>query len=269
MSLIYASQKTSQLQWLRHALSYITHPILLAIDAPSQLYDSISNGFSDRATLLSENKTLKAERLILKGKLQKLDAIEKENTRLHSLLDSSFKLGEQFIVASLLRVSLDPFSHTVVVDKGSLFNLYVGQAALNADGVIGQITQVNALSASVMLITDPNHATPVEIIRTGLRTIATGNGIYNQLSLPYLPHNADIQVGDTLVTSGLGGLYPKGYPVATVSSVNSEPGQAFIEAHADTVAKIESSRELLLVWSNQQPIQLIPKKSELEPSNAE
>jgi rod shape-determining protein MreC len=267
--LIFASERVEQLQWLKPTLSIITHPILLAVNAPAELYDTLNRGLSDRTTLLNKNTQLENERLLLQVKLQKLESVEKENTRLHSLLSSSFKLGEQFIVASLMRVSLDPYSHTVVVDKGSPYNLYKGQAALNSKGVVGQLTQVNAMSSTIMLITDPNHATPVEIRRTGLRTIALGNGTYNQLSLPYLPLNADIKEGDMLVTSGLGGLYPKGYPVATVAHIDETSNQAFIQVQADTVAKIESSRELLLVWSNQQPIQLTtdhikPKKEDAQ-----
>jgi len=184
--------------------------------------------------------------------------LEKENTRLRAVLASSFKLGEQFIVASLIKVNLDPHSHRVVADKGSRFNLFKGQAVINTNGIIGQVTRVLPFSSEIMLITDLNHAIPIEINRTGLRTIAVGTGLFNQLTLPYLPHNTDIKSGDLLITSGLGGVYPKGYPVATVSSLSAAPGQAFMQAQARTTVQNESIHELLLVWSNQQPVPLIP-----------
>lgn len=260
--MLLLARQTNQLQRFTQALSYAVHPILVLVDTPSQIYDWLSENISSRSALLEENKKLNTESLLLKAKLQKLDVIEKENIRLHSLLESSFTLGEQFIAASLIRVKLDPFSHMVTADKGSRYKIYPGQAVLNADGVIGQVTKVLPLTASIILITDPNHAIPVEISRTGLRTIATGSGHANQLNLPYLPHNADIVKGDLLITSGLGGLYPRGYPVAHVSTLTPAVGQAFMYAQANTVAKIESSRELLLVWSQQQPIPLLPKNIE-------
>lgn len=243
---------------MRQLISPIVHPIIKTVDAPSQVGQWLSDIFTDHSDLLAENTALKNESLLLKAKLLKYDALEKENTRLNAVLASSFELGEQFIVASLIRANLDAYSHNVIADKGSRFNVFKGQAVLSTEGVIGQVTQVLPLSSEVMLITDPNHAIPVEINRTGLRTIAVGTGIFNKLTLPYLPHNTDIKPGDLLTTSGLGGLYPKGYPVATVHSLTPAPGQAFMRAEADTVAQIESSRELLLVWSNQQPIPLLP-----------
>jgi len=238
----------------------------VSIDVPSKTLDWFSENTTERAEILSQNRHLKSEALLLKAKLQKFDALVEENVRLHSLLESSFKLGEQFISASLIKVNQNPNTQQVVIDKGSRFNLYQGQAALNDDGIIGQIIKVNPLTSSLMLITDPNHAIPVEINRTGLRTIASGNGTQNTLSLPYLPHNADIKVGDLLTTSGLGGVFPKGYPVAILSKLKPLSGEAFMYAEAQTVAKTESIRDILLVWSKPQPIPLLPTKKVRTPS---
>jgi len=256
--LLILAQQTKQLQRVTDSLSFILHPIFVAVDAPSKAYDWLAESTIDHSTLLEAHRELTAENLILKAKLQKFEFIEKENTRLHSLLESSFKIGEQFISASLINVNLNPNTQTVVIDKGKRFNLFLSQPALNEDGVIGQIIDVKPLSSSIMLITDPNHAIPVEINRTGLRTIATGSGAQNTLLLPYLSHNTDIQIGDLLTTSGLGGVFPKGYPVATISALTPAPGEAFMRVEAKTIAKIESTHELLLVWSNQEPIPLLP-----------
>ena len=229
----------------------------MAVDSPSRAYEWVTEAFSSNSHLQEENNRLKVEERLLKAKLQKYEAIEHENIRLQSLLGSSFKLGEQFIAASIIRTNLDSLSQQVVIDKGSRFNILNGQAAINDEGIVGQVVNVNPLSASIILITDPNHAIPVEISRTGLRTIATGNGDNNALNLPYLPHNSDIQLNDLLITSGMGGLYPKGYPVAKVIELAPAPGEAFMAAKAKTVANIESSREVLLVWSQQQPLPIL------------
>jgi len=258
--LLLASQ-TSLLKPLKDGLSFIVHPILVSINLPSDIKQWFSENTTDRAELIKQNRQLKSDALLLQVKLQKFASLEQENTRLHSLLESSFKLGEQFIAASLIRVNQNSNTQHILIDKGSRFNLYKSQAALNGDGIIGQIISVNPLTSSIMLITDPNHAIPVEVNRTGLRTIAAGSGAQNTLSLPYLPHNADIKEGDLLITSGLGGIFPQGYPVATISTLNALSGEAFMHAEARTVAKIESTRNILLVWSKQQPVPLLlPKR---------
>lgn len=251
------AQKTNQLSWLKGSLSFIAHPILVVVDLPSNAYNWLTESSTGHSKLLQENKQLKSESLLLKARLQKIESLEKENTRLHSLLESSFKLGEQFISASLIGVNQNPNTQHILIDKGSRFDLYAGQTVLNEDGVIGQIIKVNPLTASIMLITDPNHAIPIEINRTGLRTIAVGNGIQNTLTLPYLPHHADIRIGDLLTTSGLGGVFPKGYPVAKVNKLTPLQGEAFMYTEAKTIAHIENIRDILLVWSKQEPIPLL------------
>jgi len=254
--MIVLDQRTTALQPVRQGLSILIHPILIAINSPFNFALESTQSIGSRATLLEENRSLKSEALILKAKLQKFEALEMENIRLHALLESSYKLGEQFIVGNLISVSLDPYQHKVTIDKGAQFGAYVGQAALDADGVIGQVTRVMPLHSEVMLITDPNHAIPVEVNRNGLRTIAVGSGQFNRLELPYLPHNANVEVGDLLISSGLGGHFPKGYPVGVISELEPAPGLPFMRASAKPAAHIESSRELLLVWSKQQPIPL-------------
>ena len=269
--LLAVSYKTDYLDRFQDALSFILHPLLLTVNTPSQSLGWVSDKTMGRSALIEENNTLKADALMLKAKLQKFDAIEKENTRLHSLLESSFEIGEQFIAASLLSVNTNKNSQQVVIDKGSRFGLFLGQAALNEDGIVGQITAARPLTSDVILITDPSHAIPVEINRTGLRTIAIGTGLKNSLSLPYLPLNADIKAGDLLTSSGLGAVFPKGYPVATISSFELSGGKAFMHASATTIADIDKTHELLLVWSRRDPIPLLPgtpKTAKTDAANA-
>ena len=147
-----------------------------------------------------------------------------------------------------MSVNLDPYKHQIVINKGELNQTYPGQPLLDADGVMGQVVHVGPYTSTAVLITDTSHAIPVQVNRNGLRTIALGSGTINRLELPYLPNNSDILVGDLLITSGLGGRFPPGYPVATVSTIEQDPGQAFARITATPMAKLDRSREVLLVW---------------------
>lgn len=210
--------------------------------------------------LKSENLRLKQQQAISSVKLLKIAALEKENIRLRGLLENSFKLGEQFLAAELLSVNLAPYEHLVVINKGSGFGIQAKQSVVDANGIIGQITRSFPLNAEVMLITDPNHAIPVQVNRNGLRTIAVGTGHLDQLSLPFLPNNADIVPGDFLVTSGLGGTFPQGYPVAIVDDFTVQPNKPFAKIRATPSAKLDRVREVLIVWSDVKPVSLTASK---------
>lgn len=153
------------------------------------------------------------------------------------------------LIAELVAVEQDPFRQQVLINKGKTSGLFVGQPVVDANAVVGQVTHINPFSASVLLITDAAHALPVQVHRNGLRTIALGTGLINRLELPHLPNNADIKVGDLLTTSGMGGSFPPGYPVAEVIDVRREPGQPFASVIAQTTAHLDRIREVLLVWT--------------------
>jgi rod shape-determining protein MreC len=201
-----------------------------------------------RGELLSDNRELREENLKLHADLQKYESLQAENIRLRNLLDASYKVSDRVLIAELSAVDLDPYKQQVVINKGRSSGAYKGQAVLDADAVMGQVVQVTPFSSTVLLITDPSHSTPVQVLRSGLRTIAVGSGRINELSLPYLPTNSDIREGDLLVTSGLGGKFPPGYPVARVTDVNRSPDNAFAEISAEPAAHLDRSREVLLVW---------------------
>ncbi len=260
--LLIADQRSSKLLPLRAALSLLVYPVQVLVDLPLDAANFIGDTFVSYRTLKKENQALKEQKLVNEARLLKLAALEKENIRLRALLENSFKLGEQVLVAELLAVNLVPYEHIVVVNKGSRFGVHSKQPVLDAHGVVGQVVRTLPASSEIMLITDPNHAIPVQVNRNGLRTIAIGSGQVNQLNLPFLPNNADILPGDLLVTSGLGGTFPQGYPVAVVDDFKVRPNKPFASISATPKAKLDKSREFLIVWSDATPVPLTENKSE-------
>ena len=237
-------------------LSFATYPLQVIASFPVDAVKAISETMVSYVELQEENRRLKEMQFINNAKLLKLAALEKENIRLRMLLENSFQLGEQVLIAELLSVKLMPYEHTVVVNKGSRFGVHPEQPVLDANGIVGQVVRALPSSSEVMLITDPDHAIPVEVNRNGLRTIAFGTGMPNRLHLPFLAKNADIVPGDLLVTSGLGGVFPAGYPVAVVDKFESRPDKSFANIYATPKAKLETSREFLIVWSDSTPVVL-------------
>ncbi len=253
ITLMVFDHRQHQLSALRNALTVAIYPLRYIVDLPFSAGSWLSNTLSSRSELFAENSRLHDEELILKGRLQKLFALEAENSRLRTLLESSARLRERVLIAELLAVDLAPFSRHIILNKGELHGTYPGQAIIDAEGIMGQIIEVSPLQSKAILITDPNHTIPVEINRNGLRTIAVGMGEINQLALVHMPNNADILVGDLLVSSGLGGRFPSGYPVARVSKVIRSPDSPFAKVEADPLAALESSREVLLLWKAHSP----------------
>jgi rod shape-determining protein MreC len=197
-----------------------------------------------------------------------MEALQAENGRLRALLDSAPRLADRVLVANILSVDLDPFQHRFVIDKGGSDDVYVGQAMLDAGGIVGQVTRVEPFTSEAILISDPGHATPVEVNRNGLRSIAVGVGDSSRVNLPFLPNNADIEVGDLLVSSGLGGAFPSGYPVARVVEVERIPGEPFANITAQPTGALNREREVLLVW-NQPAVQQSDPAGELTEPGAE
>jgi len=256
IALLATEQTSIRLDPLRATLSFFIDPIKYLVDLPSVLIEQTSNSISSYTALKKENERLREEQLIQQTRLLKFAALEKENIRLRALLENSFKLGEQVLVAELLSINTGPYEHIVQVNKGTRFGVHPQQPVLDANGVVGQVIRSLPLSSEIMLITDPNHAIPVQVNRNGLLTIAVGSGQMNRLNLPYLPNNADIQPGDLLITSGLGGTFPQGYPVAVVDEFTPEPNKPFASITATPKAMLNRNRELMIVWSNTTPIPL-------------
>jgi len=236
------------LEKVRAGLSVVVYPLQAIVNFPFIAVEWLDEGLSTRQSLLKENEQLRKQSLELKARLQKFNSLENENMRLRELLESSFKAGDRVLIAELLKVNLEPYTRKIVINKGDIHEVYVGQPLVDAYGIMGQVTHVGPFTSSAMLITDPNHAIPVQVIRNGLRAIASGTGSVNQLELINIPNNTDIKKGDRLVTSGLGGRFPSGYPVATVISVEKDPGLRFARVIAEPTAHLQRTREVLLVW---------------------
>ncbi len=232
---------------IRSAFQTAAHPVHYAVNVPFDLYDAASERLATRSALIEENARLRDQHLLNEARLQRLDQLERENIRLQGLLGSAYEVEESVLIAELMRVDLDPYRHIIRVDKGSRHGVFSGQPVIDADGVMGQVDSISRSSAVVRLITDPSHAVPVQVNRNGLRAIAFGSGNLRELDVPHLPNNADIEEGDLLVTSGLAGRFPRGYPVAEVISVERQPGESFAKIKARPLAQLDRSREMLLI----------------------
>lgn len=233
----------------RKAIGATVYPLRVVVDAPVSLWRWAVETTASRNELRLENSRLNVERLLTRARLQRYAALEAENTRLRTMLEATARVRDRVRIAEIMSVSSNPFRHVLVVDKGTRDGVFDGQALIDAHGVVGQIIEAGVLSSQGILISDPDHALPVEVNRNGLRTIAVGTGEFDRLVLPFLPNSADIREGDLLVTSGLGGAFPAGYPVAIVNSVIRIPQEPFAAVSAQPSAALNQVREIMLIWS--------------------
>ncbi|MBN1378901.1 MAG: rod shape-determining protein MreC [Gammaproteobacteria bacterium] len=228
--------------------SFLVYPIQYVVSAPANILHWSRDNLSSRNTLLETISDLHKQNLQLMAQQQQLLSLQQENARLRELLHASSRVGEEILVAEVLTVDQDYYKQQIVINKGEVNNVLLGQPVIDAMGVMGQVIELNQYSASVLLISDPSHALPVQNNRNGIRSIVQGKGDPGELDLLHIPNNADIKVGDLLITSGLGGRFPPNYPVATITDVEIRPGQPFARVIAKPAAALEISREVLLVW---------------------
>lgn len=235
---------------LRSLLSSALYPVQVIANLPVDIYHITSHTFRHPESSIQDNaeiRTLNAKILSLQVQLQRMVALETENQRLRELLSSSSRVNGKSILAEILSIDIDPYARKVLVNKGSLHQIKPGQPMLDAFGIMGQVIHVGKFSSTVILLTDPNHAIPVQVNRNGLRTIAQGTGQPNRLKINFVPSNADIKKGDLLVSSGLGGRFPQGYPVAIIRSIHIDPTQPYLSVSAEPTAHILSSREVVII----------------------
>ena len=248
LGLIIADKRYDHLGQIRRFLSVVAYPLQVAVASPFEGYDWFRESVSTRDVLRADKARLEAELRVAQFRLQRYEALEAESQRLRALRTNTADITERFVVGDIMDLDLDAFRERVLVDKGARDGVFVGQAVLDSGGVFGQVARVEQLTSEVILISDAAHAIPVQINRNGLRTIAVGTGDVGRLKLPYLPTSADVVTGDLLVTSGLGGGFPAGYPVGTVAEVKRDPSQSLADVVVRPAAALASARELLFVW---------------------
>ncbi len=251
LALFVVDLRLKSLDLLRQSVALVTDPIQRIAQTPGSLVDNAAAYLKGVDQLLEENQRLKQSQLRTANDLQRLEHLSSENERLRKLL--AVKEREKAIgqVASIMYTARDPFSRKVVVDKGLQSGIAAGQAAIDEAGVVGQVTRVFPLSAEITLITDKDQAVPVQVLRTGQRSVVFGTGD-GQVELRYLPANTDIQVGDLLVTSGLDSTYLPGFPVARVSSIEHGNAYAFAHIRGTPLAAVENFGAILILAPRQE-----------------
>jgi len=247
IGMMFVDHRYNHLEVVRSNISLVLSPLKYLVSLPALGSNWVSEWFKSHTELIEDNESLQTRGRILNAQLQRMQVLQAENTRLRNLLSSSRKLTDEVIVAELLSVDQSPYRQLVEINKGSNAGVKVGQAIIDDFGVMGQVIHVNYFSSTVILISDSDHAIPVQFIRSGVRSVAFGNGHTDHLELRFLPATADIQIGDELVTSGLGGRFPIDYPVATVMSISEDLAHGFLSVLAAPKARLDSSREVLVI----------------------
>ena len=238
--------RLNYLSQVRQAFIAALHPLEIAANTPSEWVRDIKKYFSAHNLLVQENYALKQQAFEHQVSLQRLTTIQAENEHLRHLLSGNIPIQPKAVLGEILHMGRDPFTHVVVVNRGSQHNILAGQAVVDSKGVIGQVTRVYPFTSEVTLITDKELSIPIQIERNQLRAIAFGEG-NGTLDIPYLPTNVDIKVGDKLVTSGIDGVYPNGLAVATVTRIQQNSESPFAKIISTPVAGVSNHLQLLLL----------------------
>lgn len=247
---IYCDHKLASFEVARGYLQSMVSPLQYLANTPNSLLNFASDNLVSRKELMEENQRYQKQELLYKEKLLQFDILVQENNRLRDLLSSPVRVEDRKMVAEILSVDSDPYSHQILINRGTKDSIYEGQPVIDENGVVGQVMHVGATSSRVLLLTDISHSIPLRIHRNGIRVIAKGTGSETTMEINYLPHSTDIKVGDLLVTSGLGGKFPEGYPVARVSYISDNTERQFAEIKITPEVQLDRLRYLLVVWPN-------------------
>jgi rod shape-determining protein MreC len=269
ISLIFFDHKVNSFENIRGYLQSMVSPLQYLATTPKQMMTWASENIITRRQLISENQQYKISELRFHQQLLALEIIKKENERLRLLLASPLRGEVKKMVAEILSVDSDPYSHQVVINRGSDDGLFEGQPVIDDEGIVGQVLHVGINSSRVILITDVTHAVPVRVSRNGVRLVASGTGQIDRLTHNFVQHSTDVRSGDLLVTSGLGDKYPEGYPVARVTTVIQNDANAFALVQSEPVAKIDRLRYLLLLWPEKAPGIFAPSQKTVAPDKLE
>lgn len=252
----------------RGYLTLAVTPVQWFVDAPSRMWTQLDQLVANRDDLQLENSRLQSDLLILARKLQRLDSLNIENAYLRELLGARSKVDDRVQLAELIGVNPDTFIHQVVINRGLQDQVFIGQPVLDSGGVMGQVVEVGPYTSRVLMVSDSQHAIPVRVNRSGFRSVLLGKGDLKELELDHVPDTADIQVGDLLVSSGLGQRFPADYPVGEVTEILHDPGRPFARIKARPTARLDKSRHVLLVFQSPQPAWKPPAGEEPLPASA-
>lgn len=252
MVLIFVDHKLDGFKSTRVYLNSLMSPLQYIANLPGLMLNESAQRLTSHEQLLEENKKLNDQLLLMSEKLQQFDVIAKENDQLRELLEAPLRIQSRKVVAELMAVDKNPYSQQVVINKGAIDGVYLSQPVIDEEGIVGQVMEVGSTNSRVLLIADVTHAIPVRSLRNDIRFIATGSGAINELYLEHVPHSVDIVEGDTLISSGLGKVFPEGYPVAEVTQVIRDESRPFARVIATPLANLDRLRHLLLLWHTQE-----------------
>ena len=262
LSLLVLDHRFHYLEWVRQGVSMVTAPLHMVAHAPGEAAYQLGDYFTTLTELQKENGQLKHSQLAVATTLQRVQHLEAENAHLRALLGAKEHLPAGGQMAQILYAARDPFSRRVIVDKGLQDKVVAGQPVVDHRGLIGQVTRVYPMVSEVTLITDKDQAVPVQVVRSGLRSVVFGLG-NGQLELRFLPANADVQNGDLIVTSGLDGVFPAGFPVAKVIYIERDTTYTFARIICAPVGAVESFGEVLIL----NPREALPPRPPENPRN--
>ena len=249
--LMYQDYRGTYTVKLRSYLSASIYPIQYLINLPNNLQKSFYANFLNREEIISQNQQLKEENLNLKSQMQQIYRLESENKRLYKLINSKPKTENTYLFADIVSTSKILNKHQILINRGSRNGIKLGSSIVNADGIVGHVIRDQIFASEVLLISDLAHAIPVEIVRTGLRSIAIGTGEFNKLRINTLPTNSNLQKDDIIITSGLGGRYPEGFPVGTITEISREVGSPFLEVEVLPFANLKTINEVWVIQTNE------------------
>ncbi len=242
---------------VRDSITLLSTPVMYAVNSPFNLFDKLSQSIATHQQLLTENEKLRAQQLFLMGQLQQLQSIQQKNNQLLALLKSpALTNKDRLLAAQVLAVRIEPFINEIILDKGKNDGAFVGQAVIDANGIMGQIIQTGPWTSRLLLISDTRSAVPIRNTRTGLYGIVVGQGDSQNLTWANVPVTADVKKGDVLISSGLGGHYPEGFPVGAVIAVQHNPDNQFESIYVAPSASLTKTADVLLVWptKNNRPV---------------
>jgi len=247
VALVILDHRGGWLHQARREAGLAAQPLWWVAGLPGKLGTRLQDDAATLTQLTAENRRLRDELLVSNARLTRLSAAVADNVQLRALLNAAGNRGLDVQLAAVLNIDLDPTRQRLVLDAGANDGVYVGQPVIDAGGLLGQIVQVMPAYSTVLLLTDPDHAVPVMVQRNGVRMLAFGNGRSDQLQLMNVPLNADIKDGDVVVTSGLGGRFPPGFPVGKVIDLHADDSRTFLVGELTPAAHLDRGRNVLLL----------------------